>query len=246
MNQRIALVTGGMGGLGTAICQRLYKDGCKVLANCLPGYPDQSAWLERQRGLGYEFHVAQGDVSDYDSCTQMIAAIEAEFGQVDVLINNAGITRDKYFPRLSKENWDAVIGTNLDSLFNVTHQVSTKMTEKGWGRVVNISSVNALRGQAGQTNYTAAKAGCIGFTKALALEVAAKGVTVNAIAPGFIETEMVLAMREDIRQSILEVIPMKRPGTPEDIGAAVSFLCSDQASYITGTTLNVNGGVHMQ
>lgn len=246
MNKRIALVTGGMGGLGTAICQRLYKDGYKVLVNCLPGYPDKAAWLEKQRSLGYEFHAAEGDVSDYDSCTQMIAAIEAEFGQVDVLINNAGITRDKYFPKLNKENWDAVIGTNLDSLFNVTHQVSTKMTEKGWGRVVNISSVNALRGQAGQTNYTAAKAGCIGFTKALAQEVAARGVTVNAIAPGFIETEMVLAMREDIRQSILEIIPMKRPGTPEDIGAAVSFLCSDEASYITGTTLNVNGGVHMQ
>lgn len=246
MNKRIALVTGGMGGLGTAICQRLYKDGYKVLVNCLPGYPDKAAWLENQRSLGYEFHAAEGDVSDYDSCTQMIAAIEAEFGQVDVLINNAGITRDKYFPKLNKENWDAVIGTNLDSLFNVTHQVSTKMTEKGWGRVVNISSVNALRGQAGQTNYTAAKAGCIGFTKALAQEVAARGVTVNAIAPGFIETEMVLAMREDIRQSILEIIPMKRPGTPEDIGAAVSFLCSDEASYITGTTLNVNGGVHMQ
>ncbi|MDH4395026.1 MAG: acetoacetyl-CoA reductase [Limnobacter sp.] len=246
MNQRIALVTGGMGGLGTAICQRLYEDGYKVLVNCLPAYPEKAAWLEKQRGLGYEFHAAEGDVSDYESCTRMIASIEAEFGQVDVLINNAGITRDKFFPKLSKENWDAVMGTNLDSLFNVTHQVSSKMTERGWGRIVNISSVNALRGQAGQTNYTAAKAGCIGFTKALAQEVAARGVTVNAIAPGFIETEMVLAIREDIRQSILDIIPMKRPGTPQDIGAAVSFLCSDQASYITGTTLNVNGGVHMQ
>lgn len=246
MKQRIALVTGGMGGLGTAICQRLYKDGHKVIVNCLPDYPDKNAWLEKQRNLGYEFVAAEGDVADYDSCVQMVQAIEAECGQIDMLVNNAGITRDKFFPKLSKQNWDAVIGTNLDSLFNVTHQVSSKMTERGWGRIVNISSVNALRGQSGQTNYTAAKAGCIGFTKALAHEVAAKGVTVNAIAPGFIETEMVLAMREDIRQSILEIIPMQRAGTPEDIGAAVSFLCSDQASYITGSTLNVNGGVHMQ
>ncbi|MBP2316443.1 beta-ketoacyl-ACP reductase [Azospirillum soli] len=246
MSQKIALVTGAMGGLGTAICQALAKDGFFVVANCLPNYEPAAVWLGQQEAAGFKFYMAEGDVSDYESCKAMVASIEANVGPIDVLVNNAGITRDKFFPKMEKAQWDAVISTNLTSLFNVTHQVSAKMAERGWGRVINISSVNGVKGQAGQTNYSAAKAGVIGFTKALAAELATKGVTVNAIAPGYIGTEMVMAIREDIRQGIIDSVPMKRLGKPEEIGAAVSYLASDLAGYITGTTLNINGGLYYQ
>ncbi|MCB1926468.1 MAG: beta-ketoacyl-ACP reductase [Rhodocyclaceae bacterium] len=245
MTQKVALVTGAMGGLGTAICQSLAKDGMKVVANCLPGFPQKDEWLAQQKELGFDFVAAEGDVADFDSCKSMIEKVEAEVGQVDVLINNAGITRDKFFPKMEKGQWDAVIATNLDSLFNVTQQVSPKMAERGWGRIVNISSVNGVKGQAGQTNYSAAKAGCIGFTKALAQELASKGVTVNAVAPGYIGTEMVMAIREDVRQGIVDTVPMKRLGKPEEIGALCSYLSSELAGYMTGATLNINGGLHM-
>jgi acetoacetyl-CoA reductase len=234
-----------MGGLGTAICQGLAKDGVKVVANCLPGFPQRDEWLARQREQGFEFEVAEGDVSDYESCREMVARIEAEVGPIDILVNNAGITRDKFFPKMEKAQWDAVINTNLNSLFNVTHHISAKMAERGWGRIVNISSVNGIKGQAGQTNYSTAKAGVLGFTKALAAELATRGVTVNAIAPGYIGTDMVMAIREDIRQGIIDTIPMKRLGRPEEIGALCVFLTSEMAGYITGATININGGLHM-
>ena len=246
MSQKIALVTGAMGGLGTAICQALAKDGYIVAANCLPNFEPAAAWLGQQEALGFKFYVAEGDVSDFESCKAMVAKIEADLGPVDILVNNAGITRDKFFAKMEKAQWDAVIATNLSSLFNVTQQVSPKMAERGWGRIINISSVNGVKGQAGQTNYSAAKAGVIGFTKALAAELATKGVTVNAIAPGYIGTEMVMAIREDIRQGIVDTEPMKRLGKPEEIGAAVSYLASELAGYITGSTLNINGGLHYQ
>jgi acetoacetyl-CoA reductase len=246
MSQKIALVTGAMGGLGTAICQALAKDGFVVAANCLPNFEPAAAWLGQQEAAGFKFYVAEGDVSDFESCKKMVATIEADLGPVDVLVNNAGITRDKFFGKMEKAQWDAVIATNLSSLFNVTQQVSAKMAERGWGRIINISSVNGVKGQAGQTNYSAAKAGVIGFTKALAAELATKGVTVNAIAPGYIGTEMVMAIREDIRQGIIDSVPMKRLGKPEEIGGAVSYLASELAGYITGTTLNINGGLHYQ
>jgi len=246
MSQKIALVTGAMGGLGTAICQALAKDGYVVAANCLPNFEPAAAWLGQQEAAGFKFYVAEGDVSDYESCKAMVAKIEADLGPVDVLVNNAGITRDKFFPKMEKAQWDAVINTNLSSLFNVTHQVSAKMAERGWGRIINISSVNGVKGQGGQTNYSAAKAGVIGFTKALAAELATKGVTVNAIAPGYIGTDMVMAIRDDIRQGIIDTVPMKRLGKPEEIGAAVSYLASDLAGYVTGATLNVNGGLYYQ
>lgn len=245
MVQKIALVTGAMGGLGTAISQALAKDGMKVVANCLPGFPQKDEWLARQKELGFEFSPAEGDVSDYESCKAMIARIEAEIGPISVLVNNAGITRDKFFPKMEKPQWDAVISTNLNSLFNVTHHVSPKMAERGYGRIINISSVNGVKGQAGQTNYSTAKAGVLGFTKALAAELATKGVTVNAIAPGYIGTEMVMAIREDIRQGIIDTVPMKRLGKPEEIGALCSYLASDLAGYVTGATININGGLHM-
>lgn len=245
MNQKVALVTGAMGGLGTAISQALAKDGMKVVANCLPGFPQKEEWLARQQEFGFDFVAAEGDVSDYESCRAMVAKIEAEVGVIEVLVNNAGITRDKFFPKMEKTQWDAVINTNLNSLFNVTHHISPKMAERGKGRIINISSVNGVKGQAGQSNYSTAKAGVLGFTKALAAELATKGVTVNAIAPGYIGTEMVMAIREDIRQGIIDSVPMKRLGRPEEIGALCSYLASDLAGYVTGATININGGLHM-
>lgn len=245
MSARIALVTGAMGGLGTAICQFLSNDGVKVVANCLPGFPEKEQWLAAQRELGFDFFAVEGDVSDYESCREMVAKAEAEVGAIDILVNNAGITRDKFFPKMEKAQWDAVINTNLDSLFNVTHHISHKMAERGWGRIINISSVNGVKGQAGQTNYSTAKAGVLGFTKALAAELANKGVTVNAIAPGYIGTEMVMAIREDIRQAITDSVPMKRLGRPEEIGALCVYLSSELAGYVTGATININGGLHM-
>ncbi|ANQ84188.1 beta-ketoacyl-ACP reductase [Azoarcus olearius] len=245
MSQKVALVTGAMGGLGTAICQSLAKDGIKVVANCLPGFPQKDEWLAKQKELGFDFVAAEGDVSDYESCKAMVEKIEAEVGPVDVLVNNAGITRDKFFPKMEKGQWDAVINTNLNSLFNVTHHISPKMAERGWGRIINISSVNGVKGQAGQANYSTAKAGVLGFTKALAQELATKGVTVNAIAPGYIGTDMVMAIRDDIRQAITDSVPMKRLGKPEEIGGLCSYLASELAGYITGSTININGGLHM-
>jgi len=243
---KVALVTGAMGGLGTAVCQAFAKDGYTVLANCLPGFEQKDEWLAKQEELGFKFIAAEGDVSDYDSCKAMIEKAEAEVGPVDILVNNAGITRDKFFPKMEVAQWKAVMATNMDSLFNVTHQVSAKMAERGFGRIINISSVNGVKGQAGQTNYSAAKAGVIGFTKALAQELATKGVTVNAIAPGYIATDMVMAIRDDIRQAITDTVPMKRLGKPEEIGGLCSYLASDLAGYITGATININGGLYMQ
>jgi acetoacetyl-CoA reductase len=245
MAKRVALVTGGMGGLGTAICKALADDGFIVYANCLPGFPQMPEWLARTKAEGYEFHAAEADVSDYDSCAAMVKKIEAESGPVDVLVNNAGITRDSMFRKMGKSEWDAVLVTNLDSVFNVTHQVLPGMAERGWGRVINISSVNGVKGQFGQANYSAAKAGILGFTKAIAQEVAKKGVTVNAIAPGYIGTDMVLAIKQEVRDGIIATIPMGRLGKPEEIGHLCRYLASDLAGYMTGATLNINGGLHM-
>ena len=245
MTKRVALVTGGLGGLGTAICKALANDGFTVAANCLPGDEGQTDWLAARQAEGYAMHVAEADVTDYAACAAMVEQIEKDIGPVAVLVNNAGIIRDKFFAKMEKAQWDAVLSTNLDSLFNVTHHVSPRMAERGWGRIINISSVNGVRGQAGQTNYSAAKAGCLGFTKALAQELCAKGVTVNAIAPGYIGTEMVMGIRPDILESIVDAVPMKRLGRPEEIGALCSYLASELAGYMTGATLNINGGMHM-
>lgn len=245
MNKRIALVTGGMGGLGTAICKSLAKDGMIVIANCLPGFPEKDAWLAKTQSEGFEFFAAEGDVTDYESCGAMVKKIEAEIGPIDVLVNNAGITRDAMFRKMEKTQWDAVLSTNLDSVFNVTHPILAGMVERGWGRIINISSVNGVKGQFGQANYSAAKAGILGFTKAIAQEVAKKGVTVNAIAPGYIGTDMVMAMKPEVVEAITAQVPMGRLGKPEEIGGLVAYLCSEAAGYMTGATLNINGGLHM-
>ncbi|HEX5392546.1 MAG TPA: beta-ketoacyl-ACP reductase [Rhodocyclaceae bacterium] len=245
MTQRIALVTGAIGGLGTAICKALAASGHRVVGNYFPGDSARDAWVAARQAEGLDIALYAADVSDYEQCKAMAERIEAEIGPVDILVNNAGITRDKFFPKMDKGQWDAVISTNLDSLFNVAHSISPKMAERGWGRIINISSVNGVKGQAGQTNYSAAKAGCIGFTKALAQELAGKGVTCNAIAPGYIGTDMVMAIKEEVRQAIIDTVPMKRLGKPEEIGGLVNYLSSELAGYMTGATLNINGGLHM-
>ena len=245
MTQRIALVTGAVGGLGTAICKSLAAAGVRVVGNFFPGDPAKDAWVEARKAEGLDIPLYGFDVSDYEQCKAAVESIAAEVGPIDILVNNAGITRDKFFPKMEKGQWDAVINTNLNSLFNVTHHVSAKMAERAWGRIINISSVNGVKGQAGQTNYSTAKAGVLGFTKALAAELATKGVTVNAIAPGYIGTDMVMAIREDIRQGIIDTVPMKRLGRPDEIGDLCAYLASDKAAYITGATININGGLHM-
>ncbi|MDR1890204.1 MAG: acetoacetyl-CoA reductase, partial [Zoogloeaceae bacterium] len=215
MTQRVALVTGAMGGLGTAICQSLAKAGHKVVAAYHPEFDKPEEWLKEQAAAGFnDFIAVAGDVADLASVQKLAAEAEQKAGPIDILVNNAGITRDKMFKGMEREQWDAVINTNLSSLFNVTKQFSTKMADRGWGRIINISSVNGVKGQAGQTNYSAAKAGVIGFTKALAQELATKGVTVNAIAPGYVATKMVTAIREDILKGIIDSVPVKRLAKP--------------------------------
>ena len=244
MSKKVAYVTGGMGGIGTAICQRLHKDGYTVIAGCGPSR-DHKKWIDEQAQQGYTFHVSVGNVADWDSTVAAFKAVKEQHGPVSVLVNNAGITRDGMFRKMSREDWAVVIDTNLNSLFNVTKQVIDEMTEAGWGRIVNISSVNGEKGQFGQTNYSAAKAGMHGFTMALAQEVAGKGVTVNTVSPGYIGTEMVRAVRQDVLDKIIGTIPVKRLGTPEEIASMVAWVASEEAGFATGADFSVNGGLHM-
>ena len=247
MDRKIALVTGGVGGIGTAICKRLAADGHFVVANyAIPG--TEVKWQQSMAAAGLNGSssaLAFGDVSDFDAMGEMVRKIEAEHGPIGILVNCAGITRDSTFRKMTPDQWRAVLSTNLDSVFNVTRHVIDGMLERGWGRIINISSVNAVRGQFGQTNYAAAKAGILGFTKSLAQEVIRKGVTVNAISPGYVQTDMVAAIREDVRQKIVSEIPAGRLAMPAEVADAVAFLASDNAGYITGTNLSVNGGLHM-
>ena len=245
MTQRIALVTGAVGGLGTAICKSLAAAGVRVVGNFFPGDPAKDAWVEARKAEGLEIPLYGFDVSDYEQCKAAVEQITAEVGPIDILVNNAGITRDKFFPKMEKGQWDAVIATNLTSLFNVTHTISPKMAERGWGRIINISSVNGVKGQAGQTNYSAAKAGVIGFSKALAAELATKGVTVNTVSPGYIGTDMVKAIRPDVLEKIVATVPVKRLGEPSEIASIIAWLASEEGGYATGADFSVNGGLHM-
>lgn len=242
--QKTAIVTGAARGIGAAIAKRLSDDGLAVAVLDL----DADACADTVKAItdkGGKAIAVGANVADADSVNAAVEKVAAELGAPTVVVNNAGITRDKFFPKMEKSQWDAVINTNLNSLFNVTHHVSPKMAERGWGRIINISSVNGVKGQAGQANYSTAKAGVLGFTKALAQELATKGVTVNAIAPGYIGTDMVMAIRDDIRQAITDSVPMKRLGKPEEIGGLCAYLASELAGYITGSTININGGLHM-
>lgn len=247
MTKRIALVTGGMGGIGSAVCRKLAKSNqYVVVANCLPGYAQKDEWLQQMGKDGFEnVHAAEGDVSDFASTVAMVKKIESEIGPVDILINNAGIVRDNVLKKASEADWAGVINSNLNSVFNVTKNVIDGMTERGWGRVINMSSVNGQRGQFGQTNYSAAKAGVHGFAKALAQEVIRKGVTVNSVSPGYVETPMVKSIRADVLEKLIAGIPIGRLARPEEIASLVAFLCSEDAGYITGANIPINGGMYM-
>jgi len=244
---RVAVVTGGMGGLGEAICMKLSIMGYQVVATYSPGNTKHSAWLADMKQHGHDFRAVPVDVADYESCQKAIAQITKDLGPVDVLVNNAGITRDTTFRKMEKEGWDAVMKTNLDSVFNMTKPVIDGMAERNWGRVINVSSVNGQKGAFGQTNYSAAKAGMHGFTKAAALEYARKGVTVNTISPGYIGTKMVMAIPKEVLDSkIIPQIPIGRLGKPEEVAGLVAYLCSEEAAFVTGANIAINGGQHMQ
>jgi acetoacetyl-CoA reductase len=243
---RVALVTGGMGGLGEAICIKMAALGYDVVATYSPGNTKRDAWLASMSDKGFQFHAYECDVADFGSAQACVAKVMEEVGPVDVLVNNAGITRDMTFKKMDKVNWDAVIKTNLDSVFNMTKAVCDGMVDRGWGRIINISSVNGQKGAFGQTNYSAAKAGMHGFTKALALEVARKGVTVNTISPGYIGTKMVMDIPSDVLEGkIIPQIPMGRLGKPEEVAGLVAYLASDEAAFVTGANIAINGGQHM-
>lgn len=247
MSQRIALVTGGTGGIGTAICRELHTQGFRVVAGYNSGgnHDKAKGWQAEQQEAGYEFDIAFGDVSEPESSRQCIDGIVSKYGNIHCLVNNAGITRDSTFRKMTLEQWDQVMHANLRSVFNMTRLVINGMLEEKWGRVINISSVNGQKGQFGQANYAAAKAGMHGFTKSLAQEVAAKGVTVNTISPGYIMTAMVAAIGDDILDKIASTIPVGRLGRPDEIAYAVAFLASERAAFVTGSNLAINGGQHM-
>ena len=242
--QRVALVTGGGGGIGTAICRRLIEDGYKVVTN-YRNHEKTLKWQQQMHAEGLDIAIYAADVSDFDQCASMITAIESDLGHIDVIVNNAGITRDSTLRKMEPSQWHGVIQTNLDSVYNVVKPALNGMIDRGYGRIVNIASINGQKGQIGQTNYSAAKAGMHGFTKALAQEVARNGITVNTVSPGYIATEMVMAVPEKIRERIIAQIPVGRLGLPEEIAAAVAYLVSDAAAFATGSDLSINGGQHM-
>jgi acetoacetyl-CoA reductase len=247
MATRTAVVTGGMGGLGEMISHKMTAAGYRVVVTHSPANKNAATWVEEQKKIGFSYQAYPVDVAEFESCRDCIKRIETEVGAIDILVNNAGITRDVTFRKMTKADWDAVIHTNLDSVFNMTKQVIDGMTDRGWGRVINIASVNGSKGAFGQTNYAAAKAGMHGFTKSLALEVARKGVTVNTISPGYIGTKMVAAIPADVLESkILPQIPLSRLGKPEEVAGLIIYLCSDEAAFVTGANIAINGGQHMQ
>jgi acetoacetyl-CoA reductase len=243
-NKRIVLVTGATGGLGTAMCKELYKDGYHVVGNYHTKEKAEK-WMETMKAEGFDIQLFHGDVSDFDSAADMIKKIEAEIGPIDTLVNNAGITRDGRLINMKKEDWNAVINTNLNSVFNCSRNVLEGMIERKFGRIINISSVNGQRGQFGQTNYSAAKAGMHGFTKSLAMEVAKYGITVNTISPGYIGTDMVMAVPEKVLAQIVAQVPMGRLGGTHEVAHLVSFLASEATSFITGANYSINGGQHV-
>ena len=244
MAARVALVTGGTGGIGTAICKKLADMGHKVATN----YRNEEktlAWQQQMREQGYDVTIVKGDVSSPEEAEALVREVEAKLGPVDILVNNAGITRDTTFHRMNPQHWNDVINTNLNSVFNMTRPVIEGMRDRKWGRVIQISSINGLKGQYGQANYAASKAGMHGFTISLARENAKLGITVNTVSPGYVATDMVMAVPEEVRAKIVAEIPTGRLGKPEEIAFAVAFLVDEQASWITGSNLDINGGQHM-
>jgi len=244
MASRVAFVTGGTGGIGTAICKRLAQQGHKVATN----YRNEErakAWQADMKSQGFDIALVQGDVTSAQDAERMMHDVEKSVGPIEILVNNAGITRDSTFHRMRSDQWTDVINTNLNSCFNVTRPVIEGMRERKWGRVIQISSINGLKGQYGQANYAAAKAGMHGFTISLARENAKNGITVNTISPGYIATDMVMAVPEEVRNKIVADIPTGRLGTPDEIAYGVAFLAGEEAGWITGSNLDINGGHHM-
>ena len=246
MIARVALVTGGTGGIGTAICRKLSEQGFTVVAGYFNGENHEKAksWRQAQREAGFDIDISYADLKDPESCLRSYLDIRETKGIIDVLVNNAGITADSSFKKMSIDQWQSVIDTNLTGVFNITQRVIPGMLENGFGRIVNISSVNGQRGRYGQTNYAAAKAGLHGFTKSLSYELAPKGITVNTISPGYVATKMIKAVPEEVRKEILKEVPVGRFAEPEEIAYAVSFLLAKEAGYITGSNLSINGGQH--
>jgi len=246
MAKRLALITGGMGGLGETISTKMADAGYRVAVTHSPSNKAAAQWRAAMKERGYDFHAFECDVADFDSCRSCVEKITADLGAVDILVNNAGTTRDMTFRKMTKTDWDVVLHTNLDSVFNMSKQVCDAMVDHGWGRIINVSSVNGSKGAFGQTNYAAAKAGMHGFTKSLALEVAKKGVTVNTISPGYIGTKMVMAIPKEILESkILPQIPLGRLGQPEEVAGLIIYLCSEEAAFVNGANIAINGGQHM-
>ena len=246
MEQRVAVVTGGTGGIGTAICQRLAAEYRVIACYFKDGKHDEAArWQHEQRRAGFDIEILYADVTQFADCENLVSQITERFGQIDVLINNAGTTIDTSLKKMTPEQWHAVLDANLTSVFNMTRNSLPLMLEKGYGRIISISSINGEKGQIGQCNYAASKAALFGFTKSLAQEVARKGITVNTISPGYIQTAMLAGVRDDVLQGIIDAIPVGRLGLPQDIAEAVAFLVSSATSFITGANLDVNGGQYM-
>lgn len=244
--KRVAVVTGGMGGLGEAICRKLHSSGCRVVATYSPSNDHAATWIDAQKKDGYEIAGYMADVSDFASCQKAVMDILGNEGKIDILVNNAGITRDATLKKMSAEDWRDVMRTNLDSVFNMTKQVLHGMLEARWGRIINISSVNGQKGAFGQANYSAAKAAVHGFTKALALEVASKGITVNTVSPGYLRTKMVMKVPKEILDTkIIPEIPVGRLGEPDEVAALIAYLCTEEAGFLTGANIAINGGQHM-
>jgi acetoacetyl-CoA reductase len=245
MTKRIALVTGGMGGIGQATCRELYKLGAHVIAGYSRAHQKARDWQSEQKKAGFDFGISYGDVASFDACLEMVKQIESTIGPIDILVNNAGITRDHTCCKMSKEDWDSVINVDLNSVFYMTRAVINRMKERNYGRIINISSINGQKGQYGQVNYSAAKAGIHGFTKALALEVAKNHITVNTVSPGYVETDMLKDVPIEVKQKILADIPIGRFATPDEIAHLIAFLAEDKNEYITGANIAINGGHYM-
>lgn len=245
-SNKVAVVTGAMGGLGETMCKALIQQQRTVVGTYLPAMESEAlAWAKEMEADGFSVRMFALDVTDFDACAEVMKAIQQQVGPVDILVNNAGITRDATLKRMEPSQWNDVITTNLTSMFNVSKQVFDGMCERGWGRIVNISSLNGEKGQFGQANYAAAKAGIYGFTRSIALEGARKGVTVNAVSPGYIDTPMIRQVPEKVLTSMLAAIPVGRFGLPEEIARTVAFLTADDAGFITGQNISVNGGQYM-